>query len=99
MSTHHFIVSLCVYGQFSSLLLPISRSLQAPSVDLIECMVQVNDVKCIFKRYHEGAEEEFTAIFNQAIEIPQKASYQIHHTKMIQRHFTASPSLSLILMG
>lgn len=84
LTNHCFLVALCTCARFSGLLLPLSRKLQDPYIDLIECVEQVNDVKLVLQRCRGRTDVEFNAVFKQAeelvqepIRVPRKAGRQI----------------------
>lgn len=68
---HRFLVALCVCSRFSAILLPISKNLQDPEVDLLECVEQVNDIRALLQECRTKGEQEFRDIFLQAEKIAQ----------------------------
>jgi hypothetical protein len=59
-------VALCVCARFSSLILPVSKAIQDPHADLIECTRQINGIGEILHRYRQEANTYFHEIFEQA---------------------------------
>jgi hypothetical protein len=65
VTSHGFVVALCFCARFSSFILPVSKALQDPHADLIECTRQVNDIGQILLRYRPEANTYFHEIFEQ----------------------------------
>ena len=83
VTDQRFLIAACICARYSSLLLPLSKSLQEPTIDLIECTSQVNYVIAILKRCRDEADDDFKKIFLQAtklsgeaIAIPRRAAKQ-----------------------
>jgi Domain of unknown function (DUF4371)/hAT family C-terminal dimerisation region len=85
ITSHRFLVALCVCARFSSLILPVSKALQNPHADLIECTRQINDIAQMLSRYRQEANTSFHEIFEQAqvlahepVTIPRRVGRQTH---------------------
>ena len=53
---------LCVRARFSRLFRPISRTLQDPKIDLLQC-IQVSDVQDILLKCRDNSDEDFRHVF------------------------------------
>jgi len=100
-----FIVSLCVRARFSTLFLPISKTLQSPQIDLIQCPNKISSVQQILRDCRENACEEFKKIFETAeklssfpLPVPRKvgrkilrANYESHDAETYYRQAVYVP--------
>lgn len=79
----HFVISLCICSRFSGLLRPISKSLQDPTQDLIQCIKQIEVIETVLRDCREDCIIDFKTIFEKAeslngehLRIPRKVGRQ-----------------------
>lgn len=78
-----FCIALCVCARFARLLLPISKILQDPKMDLVQCVNEIQGIVCVLQNCREDCDEDFKRIFENTQElcsgticIPRRAGRQ-----------------------
>lgn len=82
----------------AALLLPISKALQSPELDLLKCMKMIDEIVEILKDKRKNAEEEFHSMMKRQIEpqaekldislaLPRRTGKQIYRSN----HNAATP--------
>jgi hypothetical protein len=62
-----FLVAIHVMNEMAALLLPLSKALQTPAIDLLKCMAMVDKVTQVLRNRRKNAVEEFRKVFIELI--------------------------------
>ena len=57
---------MCICACFSTFILPLSKALQNPHLDILQCVEQVSDITVILNNYRRNGNDDFHNIFVKA---------------------------------